>query len=57
MFEAGSSFRFPAKALQVRFGGPGAQAYDLERDSAVETLLMGAIYHALTARPISSSNS
>ncbi len=49
MFEAGSSFRFPAKALQVRFGGPGAEADHLKCDSTIETFLMGAINHPLTA--------
>jgi hypothetical protein len=49
MFEAGSSFRFPAKALQVRFGGPGAEADHLKCDSTIETFLMGAIDYALTA--------
>ena len=49
MFEAGSSFRFPAKALQMRFGGPRAQADHFERDGAIETFLMRAINYALTA--------
>ena len=49
MFEAGSSFRFPAKALQMRFGRPRAQANYFERYGAIETFLMGAINHALTA--------
>ena len=49
MFEAGSSFRLAAKALQVRFGGPRAQSNHFERDGAIETFLMGAINHALAA--------
>ena len=49
MFEAGSSFRLPAKALQVRFGRPRAQANHFERDGAIETFLMSAINYALTA--------
>src|SRR6058998_724407 len=49
MVETGSSFRFPAKALHVRFGGPIAQADHLERNRAIQTFLMGAINYALTA--------
>src|SRR5438094_10153999 len=49
MVETGSSFRFPAKALHVRFGGPTAQANHLERNRAIQTFLMGAINYALTA--------
>ena len=49
MVEAGSGFRFAAKALQMRFSGPGAQANYFERDGAIETFLMGAINHPLTA--------
>ena len=49
MFKAGSSFRFPAKALQMRFGRPRAQADHFKRDCAIETFLMGAINYALTA--------
>ena len=49
MFEAGGGFGFPAKTLQVRFGGPGAKANHFKRDSAIETFLMSAINHALTA--------
>jgi len=57
MFQAGCSFCFPAKTLQMRFGGPRAEADYFERDGAIETFLMGAIDYALTPRPISSSNS
>ena len=49
MFETGGGFGFPAKALQMRFGGPGAQANHFKRDGAIETFLMGAINYALTA--------
>ena len=49
MIEAGGSFRFTAKPLQVRFGGPGTEADHLQRDGAIETFLTGAINHALTA--------
>src|SRR6266566_3654553 len=49
MVETGGSFRFAAKALQVRFGGPTAQANHLERNRAIQTFLMGAINYALTA--------
>jgi hypothetical protein len=49
VFEPGSSFRFAAKALQVRFGGPRAKADHFERDGAIKTFLMGAINYALTA--------
>jgi hypothetical protein len=49
MIEAGSCFRFPAKALQMRFGGPGAKANDFKGDGAIETFLMGTINYALTA--------
>ena len=48
MVEAGGGFCFPAKALQMRFGGPGAQADDFERDGAIETFLMSAINYTLT---------
>src|SRR4029077_8055430 len=49
MFEAGSSFRLSAEALQMRFGGPRAQADHFERDGAIETFLMSAINNTLTA--------
>ena len=49
MFEAGSSFRLPAEALQVRFGRPRAQADHFERDGAIETFLMRPINNPLTA--------
>ena len=49
MFEVGSGFRFPAKTLQMRFGGPGTEADHFKRDSAIETFLMGTINNALTA--------
>ena len=48
MFEAGSSFRLPAKALQVRFGSTRAQANYFERDYAIKTLLPRSINYALT---------
>src|SRR5437762_271039 len=49
IFQAGGRFRFALKAFQMRFSGPGAQADHFERDGAIETFLMGAINHALTA--------
>jgi hypothetical protein len=49
MIEVGSGFCFPAKALQMRFGSPGAQAYDFECDGAIETFLMSAVNYTLTA--------
>jgi hypothetical protein len=49
MIEAGRGFCFPAKALEMCFGGPRAKADHFKRDSAIETFLMGAINHALTA--------
>jgi hypothetical protein len=49
MVEAGGGFRFPAKALQMRFGSPRAQADHFERDGAIETFLVSAIHYALTA--------
>jgi hypothetical protein len=49
MIEAGSGFRFAAKALQMRFGGLRAQAFDFERDGAIETFLMRSVDYALTA--------
>jgi hypothetical protein len=49
MIEAGGSFGFPAKALQVRFARSLTKANNFERDCAVETLLAGAKHHALTA--------
>src|SRR5512132_3906793 len=49
MFETSGSFRLPAKTLHVRFGGPRAQANHLECHCAIETLLMGAVNHTLTA--------
>src|SRR5438105_3319236 len=47
MFEAGSSFRLSAKALQMRLGRPRAQANHFERDCAVETFLVYTINHPL----------
>jgi VPDSG-CTERM motif len=49
MVEAGSRFRFSTKALQMRFCSPRTQAYDFERNGAIETFLMGAINYALSA--------
>jgi hypothetical protein len=49
MLETGCGFRFSAKSLQMRFGGPRAQADHFERHGAIEAFLMGAINHALTA--------
>jgi hypothetical protein len=33
----------------VRFGGPGTETDYLKCDSAIETFLIGAVNHALTA--------
>ena len=49
MVEAGGSFRFPAETLDVRRGRPAAEGDHLERDDAIEALLMGAKDHALSA--------
>jgi hypothetical protein len=49
MIQAGSGLRLTAKALQVRFGGPRAEANHFERDGTIETFLMGAINYALSA--------
>jgi hypothetical protein len=51
MVEAGGGFRFPAKALQMRLGGPGAQANYFERYGTIEAFLVGAIYYTLTTAP------
>jgi hypothetical protein len=49
MFETRGSFGLPAKSLQVRFGGPRAQADHFKRHCAIEAFLMGPVNHALTA--------
>src|SRR5262245_43889857 len=49
VFETSGSFGLPAKTLQVRLGGPRAEANHLECHCTIETLLPGAKYHALTA--------
>src|SRR6516164_2892833 len=49
MIQAGGSFGFSAKALQVRLRGPRAKSDDLECNCAIETLLMCAINYSLTA--------
>ena len=49
MFEAGSSFSFPAKALQMRFGRPRSQTNHFECDGAIETFLSRPINNTLTA--------
>src|SRR5512132_4457771 len=43
MFETRGSFGLPAKTLQVRFGGPRAQANHLERHGAIEAFPMGPV--------------
>jgi hypothetical protein len=48
MLQAGCSFSFAAKPLQMRFGGPRTQANYFERDGPVETFLPRAIHHTLT---------
>src|SRR5262249_25369225 len=49
MIEACSSFGFQTEALQVRVGGPLAKANNFYCNNAIEILLSGPIYHALTA--------
>src|SRR4029077_6064446 len=49
MVEVGSGFCFPAKTLQMLFGGPGTEADHFKRYSAIETFLMGTINYALAA--------
>jgi hypothetical protein len=49
MVEVGGGFCFAAKALQMRFGRPGAQADYFKRNGAIETFLMRPINYALTA--------
>jgi hypothetical protein len=49
MIELRRGFCFAAEALQVRVSCPLANANDLYRDCAIETLLPGAKYYALTA--------
>src|SRR5438034_10083668 len=49
MIETGSSFSFSAEALEVGFARPLTKANDFQRNRAIETLLPGAKYHALTA--------
>ena len=49
MFQTGGSFRLATKTFQMRFGGPRAQTDYFESYGAVETYLMRAINHPLTA--------
>src|SRR5204863_9283546 len=49
MFQTGGSFRFPAKALQMRFRGPSPHCNYLERNRAIETFLSRPINYPLTA--------
>jgi hypothetical protein len=49
VLEASRSFGLAAESFQVRFGGPRTQAKQFERDSTVQTLLMGAINNGLAA--------
>ena len=49
MIEAGGGFRFATKTLQMRFGGPMAEADHFECDGAVQTFLPRAINYALAA--------
>src|SRR5882672_7425957 len=48
MVEAGGGFCFSAKALQMRFSGPGAQADYFECNGAIETFLMRPVNYTLT---------
>src|SRR6266550_6200593 len=47
MLEVGGGFCFPAEALQMCVGGPGAEADHLQRDGAIQTFLMRAVHYAL----------
>src|SRR5262245_53674687 len=47
MIKARGGFRFPSKALEMRFLRPMAQANYFESNSAVQTFLPRAIHHAL----------
>jgi hypothetical protein len=49
MFETSGSFGFPAKTLQVRFGGPRAHPNHFECHRAIKAFLMRPVNHALTA--------
>jgi hypothetical protein len=49
MLEACGGFCFAAKALQVCFGGPGAETDHFKRHVPIETLLMRTIDHSLAA--------
>jgi hypothetical protein len=49
VIEAGSGFSFEAEALEVRWCGPLAKANNFYGNNAIETLLSGPKYHALTA--------
>src|SRR4029434_8112603 len=49
MIQTGGGFSFPTKALQMCFGCPRAQAYDFERNCAVQTFLVRAINDSLAA--------
>jgi hypothetical protein len=49
MVEAGGGFCFAAKALQMRFSGPRAQADYFKRNGAIKTFLMRPINYTLTA--------
>ena len=57
MIEAGSGFRFPAKAFEMPFRCPMAEANYFESNRAVETFLPRAINHTLAATTSTSSNS
>ena len=45
MLKAGGSFRFSAKALQVRFGGPGSQTNYFESNGSIDKLHPGRRDH------------
>jgi hypothetical protein len=49
MIEAGGGLRFPAKALQMRFSSPRANADHFQSDGPIETFLMRTINYALSA--------
>src|SRR5439155_6091594 len=49
MLQPGCGFGLETETFEVCFGGPLAQSDDFQRDDAIETLLAGAKYYALSA--------
>src|SRR4029077_17707178 len=48
MVEVGGGFCFAAKAFQMRFSSPGAQADYFKRNGAIKTFLMSPVNYTLT---------